>query len=135
MGNRVSIQFQNGTEKSVVLFSHWGGMGFVKIAKEYAAELNKGDGCGEPLDRREPRTVMVDFISHITKGERVTHDFYLGCTEHDGDNWGNGHHIIKLKPCRGATDDQPEPSEYGGVEYHGGGDQPETIAKTVRAGK
>jgi len=99
MGDRVSIQFVSGDDKSVVLFSHWGGMEFVEKASEYLQELiEELDGkSGEPLGRLEPSTVMVDFVRHITKGmKRVTHDLYLGVSEGDGDNSDNGHHIIDL---------------------------------------
>ena len=93
MGDRVSIQFENDGEKSVVLFSHWDGMGFVSRAREYAKNLEKrkrGKGI-TPLDRLEVNTVMVDFIRDDVEG-----NFYLGATENDGDNSDNGHHIIKL---------------------------------------
>lgn len=99
MGNRVSIQFKNKNEKSVVLFSHRGGMDFVKETKNYIKQLKeKGEGKGiDPLGRLEPNTVMVDFIRHITKDEtEVRSDYYLGATEKDGDNSDNGHHIISL---------------------------------------
>ena len=102
MGDRVSIQFVNGKEKSVVLFSHWGGVGFVKEARTYAKELKawakkEEESCGMPLNRFEPRTVMVDFIRHITKGmPRVESDLYLGINANDGDNSDNGHFVIDL---------------------------------------
>jgi hypothetical protein len=112
MGDRVSIQFVNGAEKSVVLFSHWNGMDFVDGAKAYAREL-----CAEmigtisdPLGRLEPATVMVDFISNQLSGNgRIRSNFYLGVDENDGDNSDNGHHKIDLgetlaevKKLRGA---------------------------------
>lgn len=99
MGDRVSIQFENDGEKSVVLFNHWGGMEFVKYARRYAEKLKHDVGTREtkPLDRLEPNTVMIDFIRDIVKGEdRVESSLYLGATENDGDNSDNGHHIIKL---------------------------------------
>jgi len=103
MGDRVSIQFVNGKEKSVVLFSHWGGMGFVKEAEDYVKDLKKWEKkednvCITPLMRLEPDTVIVDFIRHITKDmHRVDNDLYLEVNENTGDNSDNGHHIIKLK--------------------------------------
>ena len=94
MGDRVSISFKKGNEGSVVLFSHWGGMGFVEAAREYAAMLPRGSTL-TPLDRHEPRTVMVDFIRHMTqKLVAVTGDLYLGATPADVDNSDNGHHVI-----------------------------------------
>ena len=97
MGDRISIQFVNGSEKSVVLFSHWGGIGFRDSAIRYVETLPKGSQT-TPLDRREPETVMVDFIRFITKNEeKVDSDLYLGFNETDGDNSDNGHHLIDLK--------------------------------------
>ncbi len=102
MGDRVSIAFKYDKETSVVLFSHWGGMDFVKRAKQYLKELKeyiktKDKRICQPLDRLEPQTVMIDFIRWETKDmDRVESDLYLGATENDGDNSDNGHHNIKL---------------------------------------
>ena len=98
MGDRISIQFKNGPDKSVVLFSHWGGKDFLKEARKYVKEL-KAERIGEcnPLDRMEPGTVMVDFIRHVTKDmKRVESDLYIEENEHMGDNSDNGHFIINL---------------------------------------
>ena len=101
MGDRISIQFVKGDDKSVVLFSHWGGQSFYNEAMSYVRKLkaeNKENRQGWPIDRREPETVMVDFIRHITQGmDRVKHDYYLGVDESDGDNSDNGHFIINLE--------------------------------------
>lgn len=100
MGSRISIQFANGKETSPVLFSHWGGEEFIDEANTYLQELKaeQGDtGISYPLDRLEPRTVMVDFIRYITKDlDRVSSDLYLGVDENDGDNSDYGHHVINL---------------------------------------
>ena len=100
MGDRVSIRFVNEEDKSPVLFSHWDGMNFVKRAKDYLKKLKKyvkKEGISMPLSRLEPRTVMVDFIRHITqKLDQVDCNYYLGLTEDDGDNSDNGHHDINL---------------------------------------
>lgn len=100
MGARISIQFANGNETSPVLFSHWGGEEFLDEANTYLQELKaeQGDtGISYPLDRLEPRTVMVDFIRYITKGmNRVSSNLYLGVDENDGDNSDYGHHVIDL---------------------------------------
>lgn len=99
MGNRVSIQFKNADETSVALFSHWGGMSFVKEAKKYVSDLKK-ERAGKttmPIDRLEPDTVMVDFIRHVTqKMTRVDSDLYLAKDGNSGDNSDNGNHIVKL---------------------------------------
>ena len=104
MGNRVSIQFVNGNDKSVVLFHHWGGIKFPQMALEYAKVLSvecQGISVSSPLSRLEPRTVMVDFIRHITKQQsRVEDSLYLGVDENDGDNSDNGHWIIDLRTLK-----------------------------------
>ncbi len=103
MGDRVSMQFvDNDGFKSVVLFSHWGGLAFVEKAKKYVENLktwikSRDSKVGMPLTRLEPNTVMVDFIRHFTKDmNRVESDLYLGIHEDDGDNSDNGHFEIKL---------------------------------------
>lgn len=99
MGDRISIQFIKGQEKSVTLFSHWGGIGFLKYAQTYANQLmeeTEGKHC-YPLERLEPNTVMMDFIRLLTKNlNQVNSDYYLGATPSDGDNSDNGHHLIHL---------------------------------------
>ena len=99
IGDRISIQFEDGKEKSVVFFSHWRGVEFLKEVERYV-EVLKSEVNGRvtmPLDRLEPDTVMVDFIRYITKNmRRVTNDLYLGKDEFDGDNSDNGHFIIDL---------------------------------------
>ena len=98
MGDRISISFKTGESESVVLFSHWGGMGFLGAAEDYAKDLVASrEGHMMPLDRFEPGTVMIDFIRHITKrDERVESNLYLGATSGDGDNSDNGHFRINL---------------------------------------
>ena len=102
MGDRISIQFQKGEQKSVALFSHWQGESLVKTAKKYLKALKveiagKDQRLVQPIDRLEPETVMVDFIREITKNEkRIESDLYLGKDENDGDNSDNGNVIIKL---------------------------------------
>ena len=100
MGARISVQFKNGGEKSVVLFSHWGGQEFVEDTVVYAEKLKeeiKNNNGRTPIDRLEPQTVMVDFIRSLTKDmPRVEGDLYLGISEDDGDNSDYGHYIIEL---------------------------------------
>jgi len=99
MGDRVSIQFKKGEDISPVLFSHWRGMEFIEEARNYVKELiaEVGNSSMYPLDRLEPRTVLVDFVRYITQGEiRVKSDLYLGVNEDDGDNSDNGHFVIEL---------------------------------------
>ena len=62
MGDRVSIQFKNGNERSMVLFSHWGGVDLLNKALEYTKTIESGEL--HPLSRKDPSTVMVDFIRH-----------------------------------------------------------------------
>ena len=102
MGNRVSIQFQLGENKSVCVFSHWRGMEFVEFANTYAERLKakSGDKMLTPLDRLEPETVVTDFILQLADHydlKKISSGFYIVPTENDGDNSDNGHHIIQLK--------------------------------------
>jgi hypothetical protein len=114
MGDRVSIQFQKGDKKSVVFFSHWDGMNLVKNAKLYVKNLKIENGGREnyPIERMEPWTVMVDFISFYIRDQRerrnkrlpniykipdrVKSNYYVMATPDEGDNSDNGHHIISL---------------------------------------
>jgi hypothetical protein len=99
MGDRVSIQFEDECDKSPVLFHHWGGRGFVRMAVEYAERLRERncEQWGTPLTRCEAQTTLVDFIRHVTTGmDRVESDLYLGVDENDGDNSDNGHWVIKI---------------------------------------
>lgn len=103
MGARISIQFENNKEKSVVLYSHWGGETFLQNAKKYVKNLilainaNKTQKSSTPYTRLEPNTIMVDFIRYITKDlEKVDGNLYLECNEFQGDNSDYGHHIIQL---------------------------------------
>lgn len=104
MGDRVSISFKNGSEESVVLFSHWGGVALIKVAEEYSKALVNEIGTKSritPLERLEPATVMVDFIRSLTaSSSRVKSNLYLGATPADGDNSDNGHHVIDLTTAR-----------------------------------
>ena len=95
MGNRVSIAFvgERG-EQSPVLFSHWQGMDLVETAQAYVQDLPE-QGSYDPLSRREPQTMLVDFISRVVgAGEKIESDLYLVENEYDGDNSDNGHFTI-----------------------------------------
>ena len=101
MGDRVSISFKKGDEESIALFDHWGGMDRVHHATEYAKQLKERHGGKQstPLDRREPGTVMVDYIRLITAGfKEVESSLYVGEMRDplQGDNGDNGHHVIRL---------------------------------------
>jgi hypothetical protein len=130
MGDRVSVSFVREAEdwqgqmcrsESVVLFSHWGGIGFVEKAEGYARELvekMKRDPniVSSPLARLEPETVMVDFIRYVTPSQaRVLSDLYLGADSGSGDNSDNGHYCIHLDTTKVWTEKhlwrEPQESE------------------------
>lgn len=95
MGDRASISFKTGDDESVAFFDHWGGEELFEEAEKYAKDLMAThNGSVEPIDRFEPNTVMVDWISHYLKGERITSRYYLGVDKNDGDNSDNGHLTI-----------------------------------------
>ena len=101
MGDRISIQFVNNNDKSVVFFDHWAGRSLLHEAQDYLVELNAEIPDGRvsmPLDRREPSVVMMDFIAWraVKHGynpplKRIQGSWYLGVDENDGDNSDNGH--------------------------------------------
>lgn len=107
MGDRISIQFKKGNDLSAVLFSHWDGMELKKQAENYIqqmvtekitefAENNQISGM-MPLDRLEPETVMVSFVSEIIgQGKRIPSNYYMPDDIDHGDNSDNGHFIIDI---------------------------------------
>ena len=106
MGDRISIQFVNEDDKSVVFFDHWAGKGLIEEAHDYLIELNAESSDGRismPLDRREPSVVMIDFIAWRASKHgfnpplrRIRSSWYLGVDENDGDNSDNGHWLIDV---------------------------------------
>jgi len=106
MGDRISIQFVNEDDKSVVFFDHWAGKGLIEEAHDYLIELNAESSDGRismPLDRREPSVVMIDFIAWRANKHgfnpplrRIRGSWYLGVDENDGDNSDNGHWLIDV---------------------------------------
>ena len=105
MGVRVSIQFVNGNDKSVVFFDHWAGKALIEETHDYLIELNAEtqDGISMPLDRREPSVIMIDFIAWRASKHgfnphlrRIRGSWYLGVDENDGDNSDNGHWLIDV---------------------------------------
>jgi hypothetical protein len=106
MGARISMNFSNGTDESVVLFDHWGGDGLKEIADKYMQELTtelagKDKFISRPIDRLEPNTVMVDFIRYLTKDmPRVEDSLYLAKDTTEGDNSDYGHFTVDLTGSR-----------------------------------
>lgn len=101
MGDRISISFVNNDEESVTLFSHWDGKDLLNGVKKYLDVLNnldKKDKISDPLSRREPNTLMIDFIRFYLKDEplHIEGNYYLGKTMDDGDNSDNGHWTINV---------------------------------------
>lgn len=103
MGDRISIQYKNGTEKSVVLFSHWQGMNLKALADEHYRKvvkpLHDQNGISMPLTRMGPHTVMVDFIRYCVKENPfrpITGDLYIVGSINNGDNSDNGHWVLNL---------------------------------------
>ena len=118
MGDRISIQFVNNNDKSVVFFDHWAGRSLLQEAQDYLEELNAESPDGRismPLDRREPSIVMIDFIAWRASKHgfnpplrRIRSSWYLGVDENDGDNSDNGHYLIDVRILR-KFEAQPDP--------------------------
>jgi hypothetical protein len=101
MGDRISIRFVDELgNKSATLFSHWRGKEFIKVVNTYLDELYHDDETNimsTPIGRKEPGTVMVDFIRWLTKREdRIYSNYYIVPTPEDGDNSDNGHYDVIL---------------------------------------
>ena len=135
MGDRVSISFKNGKDESIVLFSHWGGREFPRLAVQYVRELKQDIKRGYvssamPLGRLEPSTVMVDFVRFLVtsgieseKSGRIESDFYFGKDKDDGDNSDNGHYTIELNVVGrgGAPKPQATATTYSSFDADEGG--------------
>ena len=75
MGDRVSISFKeeknDNEEESIILFNHWGGVNFPKVAfdwfKDYKKKVDKtAKGKGStPITRFDCNNVMVQFVSWL----------------------------------------------------------------------
>ena len=110
MGDRISIQFVNGDDKSVVFFDHWAGRTLLQEVQEYLVELNAeipDSQVSMPLDRREPSVVIMDFIAWraVKHGynpplKRIQGSWYLGVDENDGDNSDNGHWCFDVSKAK-----------------------------------
>ena len=105
MGDRISIQFKNGNETSIVFFSHWDGKEMINAVNRYIAVLKKEvlanrieeNNIRFPLDRLEPNIVMLDFIRWFAKDlGRINSNYYLGKDQNDGDNSDNGNWVYDL---------------------------------------
>lgn len=105
MGDRISIQFSNPNETwqpvSVALFEHWAGESMKGYVEEFITELNNNQPkkVNDPLTRREPNTVMVQFIGWLFTSDKFDNNdssIYLGEDENYGDNSDNGNHVFNL---------------------------------------
>ena len=74
MGDRVSISFKdNDGDESVVLFHHWGGTDFPKVAldwfKGFKKDINSTakKNSSNPTTRFEARNIMAQFIGFLSK--------------------------------------------------------------------
>ena len=100
MGDRISIQFTDGNEYSVVFNHHCAGLRLIQEVREYISLLNaqKPEGTFDPIDRREPSAIMPHFIGwYMCQKDCGTGSIRLGCNESDNDNSDNGHFIFNLK--------------------------------------
>lgn len=110
MGDRISIQFSDGSSESVYLFSHWDGEGLKEDVETYLDKLYddlKKDKnlISYPLGRFEPGTVMMDFIrwKFQDQKERIDSNYYIEKEENHGDNSDNGNFVYTLTE-KGWTD-------------------------------
>jgi len=93
-------------DHSVALYSEIGDEGFVVLALVYLVELAafartaageaEGQGAFGPLLRKEPQTVMVDFIRALSCGDRVTWNYSLYPSTMYAPETELGHYVIQL---------------------------------------
>lgn len=130
MGDRISIQFENKgdplnnrtPERSVAFFDHWDGREIIDWVHQFNEEVllkrieqqKKFPNFNDPIDRMEPRTVMVAFIAWLFRGPEKesipTHNFYLGADANDGDNSDNGNVVFVVEQDRGIVTEYTEES-------------------------
>lgn len=102
MGNRISISFKANSHgyESVWLYDQWGGRCLRQEVRQYIDELNAADlDPREPLGRREPWTVLIDFVRWlcVKRGyDRVENSLYLA-KRHGGDDSDMGHYTWDLE--------------------------------------
>lgn len=113
MGNSISISFlkrnvddEDEIVESVVLFSHWQGRRLLALACTYLEQLraaNRGRSSLDswPLERLEPRTVIVDFIGWMSSAmPLMSRDIYLGRVQVDSRYLHHGHFTFDLDQWR-----------------------------------
>ena len=112
MGNSISISFRKRNDgdgrlaEGVALFSHWQGRRMLALACSYLEQLRATNrarrSCGTwPLDRLEPRAVMVDFICSVSCAMPcVERDLSLAPVPSDGRNTNHGHFTFDLDRWR-----------------------------------
>lgn len=93
-------------DHSVALYSETGDESLVVLALVYLVELAdftkeaadqvEGPGAFGPLLRKEPQTVMVDFIRAVSCGRRVTWNYSLFPSTMYGPETELGHYVIQL---------------------------------------
>ena len=73
MGDRVSISFKDhDDDESIVLFHHWGGVDFPKLALEWFKGFKKDinstakENSSNPTTRFEARNIMAQFVAYLS---------------------------------------------------------------------
>jgi len=90
MGDRISIQFKDmDGRESPVIFSHWGGMGFLEDARHFIKEMSDTRG----FSSMEAGKLAVDTIAVL----RQEHEMYLGKDVFEGDNSDNGNYVYYIE--------------------------------------
>lgn len=86
MGDRVSIQFKDDCNRlSPPIFSHWGGMKFVDLARLFCETLPPNEEAG---------FAVTKFIRALECRKWDYEDVYVCTTLDEGDNSDNGNHIV-----------------------------------------
>ena len=120
MGDRVSISFKDhDDDESIVLFHHWGGVDFPRLAlgwfKGFKKDINSTakENSSDPTTRFEARNIMAQFLQWIGKNNH-----YRECIGFEKDENGNDMDWENAKPI--YSDDQLSHSIYFGKDQNDG---------------
>ena len=119
MGDRVSISFKDhDDDESIVLFHHWGGVDFPKLALEWFKIFKKDinstakENSSDPTTRFEARNIMAQFLQWIGKNNHYRECIGFEKSENGKMDWENAKPIY--------NQDQISHSLYFGKDQNDG---------------
>ena len=79
MGNRVSLHFVNGEEKSVILYSHHMSETVLDAAMDFmlhVRQIHENDGNATPISRCEPDAIIAAFLLSLGRQKKLQGSSY-----------------------------------------------------------